>query len=708
MSADSNSRAGRLGRLILKEQKEILRDRRTLLTLVIMPLALYPIVGLVIQQFMVATAHPKAPIYQIGFHSERDYGIVDHLLQLSHGGKPPTAEAKKSLPTIQGVVQAPEELKRLLETGDIDVVVVVRNPLQIDPSKSIEVNLDFAFVQGRKLSEEAAKFLRGTLDTVSKLVLAQRLAELRVPQRPEPIRIEARTIPNPDRGAGFPLASVAPLMLILMTITGAVYPAIDLTAGERERGTLEMLMAAPIPRLSILVAKYSAVLTVALLTALVNVVAMTATLYLTDVGRMIVGDAGLGWMTILQGLAALVLFVGFFAALLLALASFARSFKEAQAYLIPLMLVALAPGVISLFPGVELTPATAAAPLLNIVLFSRDLLRGGVDGWLTGIVLVSNACYAIAALGLAARLFGSEGVLYGGSGSWSGLVRRPSSPQLALPLSTAVLLAVMSVPAFLLLSGVGKLAFPNNVIAQTLAGAVVLIVIFAVIPIATAWGRNVPVARAFALRSSSVAILFAALLLGASLWPFALSLRQQSWASELLADNPELVKRLTVFVEELKRMPLPAGIILFALIPAVCEELFFRGLLFGAVARFGPMYSILATAFFFAAFHVISPSGLTPDRFTPSLMLGLVLGFVRWRSQSIFPGMLLHLLHNGIVIAAINYPHRLGVAATEGGGLTIPNIVYSGAGLAVAVAFVLMVLAPKPVSREPEASAPRE
>ena len=70
-----------------------------------------------------------------------------------------------------------------------------------------------------------------------------------------------------EEGNSYWLGTLVPLILILMTITGAVYPAIDLTAGERERGTLEVLVAAPIPRMSLLLAKYVAVLTVALLTA---------------------------------------------------------------------------------------------------------------------------------------------------------------------------------------------------------------------------------------------------------------------------------------------------------------------------------------------------------------------------------------------------------------------------------------------------------
>src|SRR5262249_36557919 len=151
------------------------------------------------------------------------------------------------------------------------------------------------------------------------------------------------------------LSMIVPLILLLMTITGAVYPAIDLTAGERERGTLEVLMAAPVPRVGLLLAKYVAVLAVALLTALANLGMMTVTILASGLGPLLFGDRGLTPVFVLSMLGLLLLFALFFAGVLLAVTSFARSFKEAQAYLIPLMLVSLAPGVMALLPGLRLS-----------------------------------------------------------------------------------------------------------------------------------------------------------------------------------------------------------------------------------------------------------------------------------------------------------------------------------------------------------------
>src|SRR5207244_10240931 len=105
-----------------------------------------------------------------------------------------------------------------------------------------------------------------------------------LPARQHAIPVQVQPEPVDVKVASVTLAALIPVILILMTITGAVYPAIDLTAGERERGTLEILMAAPIPRMGLLFAKYVAVLAVASLTAVVNLVMMAATLFASGLG----------------------------------------------------------------------------------------------------------------------------------------------------------------------------------------------------------------------------------------------------------------------------------------------------------------------------------------------------------------------------------------------------------------------------------------
>jgi ABC-2 type transport system permease protein/sodium transport system permease protein len=243
--------------------------------------------------------------------------------------------------------------------------------------------------------------------------------------RPPPrLAVTGTAVQPPDLKKSSAFLTLVPLILILMTITGAVYPAIDLTAGERERGTLEILMAAPLPRLSVLLAKYAAVMTVAVLTALVNLGAMALTLKVSGLGPRLLGEGGLSPLLLAEVFGLLLLFAAFFSAVLLALTSRAHSFKEAQAYLIPLVLLSLLPGTLSLVPGLHLGGALLLVPLLNTVLLARDLLAGNAEPAAAAVVVASTLAYALGAICVAARLFGAEAVRADQRG-WFAWLHRP-------------------------------------------------------------------------------------------------------------------------------------------------------------------------------------------------------------------------------------------------------------------------------------------
>lgn len=156
---------------------------------------------------------------------------------------------------------------------------------------------------------------------------------------------------------------------------------------------------------------------------------MSLTLWISGVGNLIFGDAVLTTGTIGQVLILLILFTMFFASLLLAVTSFAKSFKEAQAYLIPLMLLALTPGVTSLMPGIEFTPILATVPLVNVVLLAKEVLQGDASWSTAAVTLVCDCIYAMASLSVASRLFGASAAVQGGQGSWRDWLVQPNGPR---------------------------------------------------------------------------------------------------------------------------------------------------------------------------------------------------------------------------------------------------------------------------------------
>ena len=208
------------------------------------------------------------------------------------------------------------------------------------------------------------------------------------------------------------------------------------------------LIAAPVPRLGLLLAKYVAVLTVALLTALINLAGMTITAHSTGLAASLFGG-GMSLMVVVKVLLLLALFAAFFSAILLALTSYARSFKEAQAYIIPLMLLCLVPGVLCLMPSLEFQGWMAVTPLVNIVMLARDLLEGSVQTSMAIAAVFSTIFYIGAAIALAAQIFGTDAILYGSPATWSDLMRRPAEPQRSVTLGRRDVWSGADVPLLL-------------------------------------------------------------------------------------------------------------------------------------------------------------------------------------------------------------------------------------------------------------------
>ncbi len=695
----------RLGRLVRKELSEILRDRRTIITLVLMPLLLYPLLSIAFQQFVLATQKAKRPpVFRIGFRTEHEAHWVSHYLgwETRDGTTRPTridpARQGTGLPPVLQIfvprrpeaARDPKYLEGNLDRSDIDLGIKVKGPGQARPDSDLAADLELLFLDDSPTGREAAAWFESQCRLANVRYLEARLKSLGVSQRAQPVETTRHVLKDPEPKRGNFLAALVPLILILMTITGAVYPAIDLTAGERERGTLEILVAAPVPRLGLLFAKYVTVVTVAVLTALVNLVMMTATLLLTGLGPFLFGNMGLSPFVVVEVFALLLLFAGFFSAVLLILTSFARSFKEAQAYLIPLMLVSLAPGMLAMRSDLSLSGLLSVAPLINIVLLARDLFQGQAQAGVAAVVVLSTVLYAVAALAAAARIFGAEGVLYSEQGSWSDLVRRPARPQPTATLSGALFCVALLFPAAFLVQGL--LAHAGLTDPALLVGlqGVGILVLFGLIPTAAAALGRVTPASGFQLHRAPAPAYLGAALLGVCLWPFALEilLALRQWG--LTAIGPEHLQKLKEMQQSFRSVSPVFLLIAQALVPAVCEELFFRGYLFSALrAHTDRTTTIVGSALAFGLFHVF----FAVDRAVPSFALGLVLGWVCWRTRSVIPGMVIHACHNAVLVVLLPaYApelERLGwLGMKEDGHLSPVLLAAAAAGAALGIVWI--------------------
>jgi ABC-type Na+ efflux pump permease subunit/membrane protease YdiL (CAAX protease family) len=694
----------RQGRLIRKELSEILRDRRTIITLVVMPLLLYPLLSVAFQQFILASRLTgQNTDYQIGFETRSDQEEFDARVRRGERalnmradmsdkkktdkGKSAAPSSSDGQPRINYVVGTADALETALRKGEIDASVrAVAPPANAAPKREGPDQVLFfeiSYLSQSPGGQGVLAYLEERLAAVNEADLLRRL-NVGIVQPPSRF-VQLLRMPLDEAGASpmISLAALVPLILILMTITGAVYPAIDLTAGERERGTLEILVAAPVPRLGLLFAKYVSVVTVAVLTALINLVAMTMTLVLSGLGPVLFANQELTVGIIVQLFGLLLLFAAFFSAVLLCITSFARSFKEAQAYLIPLMLVSLGPGVMGMIPGLKLAD-WAWAPLVNIVLLGRDLFEGGAELGPTLLVIVSTVIYACAAIGLAAHIFGAESVLYNEQSSWADLFRRPAEPQPHAGVVAALWCLALMIPLNFVAQGTLLLLRSGELLSLRMLVFLIALhtlLVFGALPALFAWRGNLRWSSAFALLPARWPAYLGGVILGLSLWPVLFAAMIWLGANRLQQQPIEGIEEIIELYRSLPRSVRLALVI----VPAVLEEWFFRGYLFGALRqRASAGQTILATALLFGLAHYVLQPKMGIERMWSSAFLGLVLGVMREASGSVWPGTLFHVCHNSFVILL------LGEAADEEMTIETWWVLAGAAGSAVGAVLIYL------------------
>ena len=707
----------RLRRLALKELRETLRDRRTIVTLILMPLLVYPTLSLVFKTFLLTNAglftSGDAIKFQIAYGGNASEQRVSNSLaelgrRVGFVEQERTAGALSGLKNSEAAIETesvPDSLEdsdstvagdsqfgdsqfvpfqkhgwmfikpdsaltmeEIVEAGAADVGV----KFSMDEREEWEIGKVELISRNDQMSMAASNYLLKRFEEINDSDLKFRLRRFQIPDG-YTLEVTEKTLNSGVESKAqqpFPLASMVPLILVLMTITGAVYPAIDLTAGERERGTLETLMAAPVPRMGILWSKFIAVLTVAILTAILNLIGMFATVWVFQLDKQFGG----GMFTLevmLKILLLLILFAAFFSALLLVVTSFAKSFKEAQVYLIPIILLSLGPGLISMAPGMSMDGINCVIPMVNILLLARDVIQGQVMMIPAMVAVVSTLLYSYLALRLAARIFGSDSILYSGGGSFAEMFHRPFGPNFVVPIMATLFCLVMLFPInFASIGFLGRMPAetPADLEVRYLTMSVLTFLAFLVLPWIVAKHQSTLIRPGFGLNRPRLIFIVAGILLGISMWPLVMSLtegwhevygfifgseKQDEWHDRLVETTAAQVDRI--------RMVSPWIIaVAFSIVPAICEEWFFRGMLLRSLLKSKSVVkAVLISALIFGSFHVLSNSVIALDRLIPSTLIGIMLGYLAYKSNSIVPGIILHSLNNAFVIFLAYYQPQL-------------------------------------------------
>jgi sodium transport system permease protein len=236
----------------------------------------------------------------------------------------------------------------------------------------------------------------------------------------KPFETKTQNVAPPEKVTGNRVGGMIPYLFILLCFTGAMYPAMDLTAGEKERGTMETILCSPVARTDLVLGKFLMVLTASLTTAVVSIITTGLTFAVIGVmaGISAAAAAQSGAMPTLDPAGLLLVMVlvvpvaVLFCSVLLAVSLFAKSIKEASSYATPLIILIIVPAMMGLLPGVELNARLALVPILNIALASKELVSGVFHWNYLALIFGSTCVYAAAALALCVRMFNREDVLF--------------------------------------------------------------------------------------------------------------------------------------------------------------------------------------------------------------------------------------------------------------------------------------------------------
>lgn len=671
------------------------RDRRTLFMIIILPLILYPLAGELIVNLAVGQQMRPKNIVVINapevlanssakLNSKLAISFVSQIAALSSFNSSSLVTAGVMAFILNGQGQAPplfvienEKLRIGPEYLKDDALALLANwdqksldaSVLLDPQmleqaaqKFISDGADAVLVfpekfaqkvdQGKTVpiilflneKDESTKLMEGQLRALISKWGAQLRSARFLALGLAPTFHQVIEVIEPDTsktGGGLPRNSIQkeitgaikrilPLMLVMWALVGALYPAIDLCAGEKERGTMETLLISAASRQEIVFGKFLAIWTFSTATALLNIVTMglTAThLAMTYMNIGVFNPILLLWAVLL-----LLPLGAVFSALSLAIGSYARSSREGQYYLMPLVMITLPLVLITLAPGTKLDLPTCFVPITGISILLQELMDGSNYDLKHMVYLIlvlgATASYAYLALQWAVRQFNCEEVLFREAEQF----HWPSIFKSFLPsrkTCSSVGVAVIAYFMVLLFIHLPKEYWGRMRIDPAVAGIIPigLLLLF--------YMKNP--GQLIAWKSPRWPAILVALVVGMALIPVMAQL-------SLLDGKAELFKNL---FDQLQKGNLgdraavnfgPITILGFLLLPLLINEVVFRGFILGNIkASAGMVEAAGMTALLFAA------QSFQPVRFLPDLVSGFFFALLVLRFNTIWVAIIAHL-----------------------------------------------------------------
>ncbi len=641
-----------------REVRDQLRDRRTLFTIVVLPILLYPLVGTLLLQIAQFSREYATVVCVVG-NEQIDQQQNPPLLD-DDGFAPELLDSqlRKSLELVRyrrdefdDDADIEQTVERWIKESIYDAVLIIEPSSETEPDQPSQFHL--VFNQASDQSLVARDRLRDVLMNWREEAIEQRFSERDLDlSLLKPFSLDLRDVaPTQTKQAAF-WSKVLPFVMLIWAMTGAFYPAIDLVAGEKERGTLETLLCSPALRGEIVWGKLAAVTTFSMLTATLNVSSMLVTS--TLVFRQMAGGneelfTAPPLVPLLWLIVGLVPLSALFSAVALAVAAMAKSSKEGQYYLMPLMMVSLPLVLLPLMPGTVLNTGTSLIPVTGMFLLIRALVEGQVAAALWHLPFVAGVTALSLSLAVrwARRQFETESVLFAGGEQWefSAWAKRFWLDRSSFATAGQAYAAAAIVLIALFFGKLAVVGTPQSFahIVQLVLFPQIGLILAPTLIMAIVCTRSLRVS----LRMTAPKTWFSlpvALVLGVAFHPVYVS--AATWISELYPVSDAAMAAMKPFGAAIEAAPWGWVVLLMAVVPAICEELTFRGFIFGGLVRDrSALRALMITSLVFGVSHGVLQQSMS------ATLMGVILGWVSLKSGSVWPSVLIHVTNNALSVS---------------------------------------------------------
>jgi sodium transport system permease protein len=394
-----------------KEILELLRDRKTLFFMIALPLLIFPLIfgGMI---YFTGKAVSESQTKTLSFAISGSQYAPELVEALTN------AEGFE-LKDINSDLTDKDTVANIINSSQVDFVLQIPSNYSNDIQQSGQVSLKLV------LNDAQLNSVRNRIQTITDDIesvnqrnafAALNVSEAIQQAMLDPILIEKVNLADAREQTGAIFGGLIPYFMFILCLQGAMLPAADIGAGEKERGTLETLLLSPVDRHSIVLAKFMTIATAGLTSALVTVLSMGVWALVVStqmpMGPVVEFISAIDWFDFILVFLMLIPVVATFSSLLLALSIYARSFKEAQGYMSPLMIMVFLPVIVTLIPGIELKGVWAWIPLTNVALAIKELVKGTMDYVQLVAIFGSSVILAGALLGFCVYWFKQEKVLF--------------------------------------------------------------------------------------------------------------------------------------------------------------------------------------------------------------------------------------------------------------------------------------------------------